>query len=109
MKISKKQLLPCASLLLIMVSAHGFAEDDCPTAFMKSSAAQTCSGNEVTTEIPAGTCNFDQTCLGKGTFSSAGGKWMRTSPDRARNIVSVPLKYVKQLVNCDSMLSTVGC
>jgi hypothetical protein len=109
MNIAKKIGLPCASILLLLVSTQGFADEQCAKAFMNSSAAATCSGNAVTTQNPPGTCNLDQTCFGTGTFTDGPAGWTRRSTDRAQNIISVPLSDVAKLSNCNSKLTVGSC
>ncbi|MGZ7455816.1 hypothetical protein ACXPVS_03085 [Pseudomonas sp. Ma2-10] len=109
MNIVKKVLLPSASILLLLVSVQGFADDECARAFMNSSAAATCSGKEVTTQSPQGTCNLNQECMGTGAFTDGSAGWRRVSADKARNIISVPLSDVGKLSNCNSKLTVGGC
>lgn len=109
MNFSKKMLLPAAPLLLFLFSGHSVADDACAKAFMNSSAARTCTGNEVTTQDPVGTCNLNQTCLGEGTHPTGHGIRDGVAPDRASNEISVPLSDVIKLLNCDGTLKVGSC
>lgn len=104
------KLTTLCTLLFPLLSQQSVAAHDpeCQTAWYKSSARNTCVGEDWTTQNPEGICNIRQTCQKAGFLEGAYAKERVTTGRELQN-VSFPLAEVPTLTNCNGILKPGKC